>query len=92
MLIALMLHSPTEPTWVYFAYAWRTGRLDWHSVALEVGQDWSIFAPLNPASLAMVAEFNGSGNPWIRLPQIRVEAKKTLNPANRLLYQIAASY
>ncbi len=69
------------------------GRLDWHNVALEIGQDWSIFAPLNPASLAMyaVAEFNGSGNPWIRLPQIRLEAKKTLNPANRLLYQIAAS-
>ena len=69
------------------------GRLDWQNVALEVGQDWSIFAPLNPSSLALyaVAELNGSGNPWIRLPQIRLEAKKTLNPANRLLYQIAAS-
>lgn len=69
------------------------GRLDWQNVALEIGQDWSIFAPLNPTSLALyaVAEFNGSGNPWIRLPQIRFEAKKTLNSANRLLYQIAAS-
>lgn len=69
------------------------GRMDWRNVALEVGQDWSIFAPLNPSSLAMyaVAEFNGSGNPWIRLPQIRFEAKGTLNNANQLLYQIAAS-
>lgn len=69
------------------------GRMDWQNVALEIGQDWSIFAPLNPSSLALyaVAEFNGSGNPWIRLPQIRFEAKGTLNNANRLLYQIAAS-
>lgn len=69
------------------------GRLDWTNFALEVGQDWSIFAPLNPTSLAMyaVAEFNGSGNPWIRLPQIRMEAKQTLNSSNRLLYQLAVS-
>jgi hypothetical protein len=69
------------------------GRMDWHNFAIEVGQDWSIFAPLNPSSLAMyaVAEFNGAGNPWIRLPQIRLEAKQTLNGSNRVLYQIAAS-
>ena len=69
------------------------GRMDWKNVALEIGQDWSIFAPLNPTSLAMyaVAELNAAGNPWIRLPQIRLEAKQTLNAGNRLLYQIAAS-
>jgi hypothetical protein len=69
------------------------GRIDWKNVALEVGQDWSIFAPLNPSSLALyaVAEFNGAGNPWIRLPQIRLEVKRTLNAKHRLLYQIAAS-
>ena len=69
------------------------GRMDWKNVALEIGQDWSIFAPLNPSSLALyaVAEFNGAGNPWIRLPQIRLEAKQTANATNRLLYQIAAS-
>ena len=69
------------------------GRLDWSNVALEVGQDWSIFAPLNPSSLALyaVAEFNGAGNPWIRLPQIRLEAKQTLSAGSRMLYQIAAS-
>jgi hypothetical protein len=69
------------------------GRMDWQNVALEIGQDWSIFAPLNPTSLAMyaVAEFNAAGNPWIRLPQIRLEAKQTVSAGNRLLYQIAAS-
>lgn len=69
------------------------GRFDWQNYALEIGQDWSIFAPLNPSSLAMyaVAEFNAAGNPWIRLPQVRFEAKQTLNSSNRLLYQIAAS-
>lgn len=69
------------------------GRLDWKNVALEVGQEWSIFAPLNPSSIAMyaVAEFNGSGNPWVRLPQVRLETKGTINSSNRLLYQIAAS-
>ncbi len=69
------------------------GRLDWQNVAIEIGQDWSIFAPLNPSSLAMygVPELSGAGNPWIRLPQIRLEAKKTLSSSSRLLYQIAAS-
>lgn len=69
------------------------GRLVWQNFAVEIGQDWSIFAPLNPASLAMyaVAEFNGSGNPWARIPQVRIEAKDTLNSSNRLLYQLAFS-
>jgi len=44
------------------------GRLDWPSWSLEAGQDWSIFAPLNPTSLAEYAipTFSASGNPWIR--------------------------
>jgi hypothetical protein len=69
------------------------GRLDWRRFAVEIGQDWSIFAPLNPASIAMygVTELNAAGNPWTRLPQVRLEAKQTLNSANRLLYQIAVS-
>jgi hypothetical protein len=69
------------------------GRLDWQNFAIEIGQDWSIFAPLNPASIAMyaVAEFNGRGNPWGRVPQLRIEAKDTLSAKNRLLYQRAFS-
>lgn len=42
---------------------------------LLAGQDWVIFAPLNPTSWAHVAipEAAAAGNPWMRLPQIRVE-------------------
>ena len=41
------------------------GRLDWTNFALEAGQDWSVFAPLNPTSLASFAipAMSGSGNP-----------------------------
>jgi hypothetical protein len=69
------------------------GRLDWRDFAIEAGQDFSIFAPLNPTSLALFAvpELNGSGNPWARVPQIRIEARQTLGSVNRLLYQIAVS-
>src|SRR5262249_8343841 len=31
------------------------GRLDWTHFAFEAGQDWAVFAPLNPTSLAMYA-------------------------------------
>ncbi len=44
------------------------GHLDWKHVGFEAGQDWAIFAPLNPTSFAAYAipEFAESGNPWIR--------------------------
>ncbi len=63
------------------------GRMDWEHVAIEGGQDWSIFAPLNPTSLAEFAipALSASGNPWIRMPQIRFEAK-----SSHLLAQFAA--
>jgi hypothetical protein len=69
------------------------GRLDWKNVALEIGQDWAIFAPLNPTSLSMFAvpEFSAAGNPWGRVPQVRFEAKTTLNSTNRLLFQVSAN-
>jgi hypothetical protein len=53
------------------------GRLDWKNFSFEAGQDWSIFAPLNPTSLAEYAipSLSASGNPWIRMPQIRGEYK-----------------
>jgi hypothetical protein len=68
------------------------GQLSWKHFSLEGGQDWSIFAPLNPTSLneAGIPEFSGSGNPWIRAPQLRFEAR-TRNPTgNNLLWQFAA--
>lgn len=52
-------------------------RLDWEKTSLVVGQDWMIFAPNSPTSLAAAAipQMASAGNPWSRLPQIRVERK-----------------
>ena len=68
------------------------GRLDWGHVALEGGQDWSIFAPLNPTSFALFAipEMSASGNAWIRMPQLRAEFHNALNAPTRVLLQVAA--
>jgi hypothetical protein len=69
------------------------GRVDWDNVAVEAGQDWSIFAPLNPTSLTQFAlpELSSTGNLWIRIPQLRVELKKNAANGNRFLMQLAAS-
>jgi hypothetical protein len=52
-------------------------RLDWKNTALVIGQDWMVFAPVNPSSLACAAIplFAGAGNPWARLPQVRLERR-----------------
>jgi hypothetical protein len=52
-------------------------RLEWEHTALVVGQDWSVFAPPNPVSLACtgIPMDAAAGNPWARLPQIRVEGR-----------------
>ncbi len=46
-------------------------------IAIEGGQDWAVFAPLNPTSYAQYAipSMSAAGNPWIRVPQLRFEAK-----------------
>jgi len=51
------------------------GRMDWKNFSLVGGQDWSIFAPLNPTTLAEYAipGLSAAGNPWIRMPQLRME-------------------
>jgi hypothetical protein len=68
------------------------GRLDWKNVSLEAGQDWVIFAPLNPTSFAEYAipSLSGSGNLWIRTPQIRTEWRHDLGHERRFLWQLAA--
>ncbi len=68
------------------------GRLDWKNFSFEAGQDWVVFAPLNPTSLAEFAipSMSASGNPWNRLPQIRVEAHGSLGGGLSLLAQVAA--
>jgi hypothetical protein len=52
-------------------------RLDWTKGSLVVGQDWMIFAPVNPLSIssAGIPLFAAAGNPWSRLPQVRGEWK-----------------
>ena len=61
-------------------------RMDWTHFSLEAGQDWTIFAPLNPTSLAEFAipSLSASGNLWIRTPQLRVEWKNHLGGGNVL--------
>ena len=52
-------------------------RLDWEKTSLQVGQDWVVFAPNNPVSIAAAAipQIAAAGNPWARLPQIRIERR-----------------
>lgn len=52
-------------------------RLDWEKTSLEAGQDWMVFAPNNPVSIAAAAipQMAAAGNPWSRLPQIRLERR-----------------
>lgn len=52
-------------------------RLDWTKGSLVVGQDWMIFAPVNPLSISSqgIPLFAAGGNLWSRLPQVRGEWK-----------------
>jgi len=56
-------------------------RLDWERTSVVVGQDWMVFAPVSPTSLAGAAipQMAAAGNNWARLPQIRVERKFAKN-------------
>ncbi len=52
-------------------------RLDWEKTSVIIGQDWIIFAPVNPTSLAAAAipQMAAAGNIWARIPQIKIERK-----------------
>ncbi|HEV7682042.1 MAG TPA: bZIP transcription factor [Pyrinomonadaceae bacterium] len=52
-------------------------KLDWKNTTLVAGQDWTVFAPNNPVSLASVGapEFAASGNLFARIPQIRLQQR-----------------
>lgn len=56
-------------------------RLDWEKTSVTAGQDWMVFAPVNPASLAAAAipQMAAAGNNWARIPQIKVEQKLNKN-------------
>jgi hypothetical protein len=51
------------------------GRVDWEHFAVVAGQDWAVFSPSNPVSIAAAAipQMTAAGNLWARLPQIRIE-------------------
>ncbi len=52
-------------------------RLDWEKTSLIIGQDWIPFAPNSPVSIADAAipQFAAAGNPWARLPQVKIEQR-----------------
>ena len=52
-------------------------RLDWEKTSVTIGQDWMLFAPVNPTSLAAasIPQMAAAGNAWARLPQIKIERK-----------------
>jgi len=57
-----------------------------------VGQEWSLFAPLSPTSLAHVSipGFSSCGNLWNRFPQIRFEHSHDIGENGSVLFQWAA--
>ncbi len=52
-------------------------KLDWERASVTVGQDWMLFAPVSPVSLAAAAipQLAAAGNPWARIPLVRVDRK-----------------
>lgn len=52
-------------------------RLDWKDTSVTIGQDWMVFAPQNPISIADAAipQFAAAGNIWARLPQLKAERR-----------------
>lgn len=52
-------------------------KIDWKDTTLTLGQDWMVFAPQNPVSIADAAipQFAASGNNWARLPQVKIEQR-----------------
>jgi hypothetical protein len=59
---------------------------------LVAGQDWAIFAPANPTSFAhyAVPMAASGGNPWMRLPQFRLQKTSRMGGSQTLLLQLAA--
>jgi hypothetical protein len=69
------------------------GRIDWTNFSLEAGQDWSVFAPLNPTTYAGYAtpDMASSGNLFARIPQIRAQFRHQLSDSSRLSLDLAAT-
>jgi hypothetical protein len=67
------------------------GRIDWKNDSVELGQDWSVFSPLNPTTLATysVSGFSNSGNLWGRFPQVRYEHREDVGERSKLVFTAA---
>jgi len=66
-----------------------TVRLDWDQTSIVGGQDTLFFSPLSPTSFAALGypAFADAGNLWTWTPQLRVEHRLKLSPADGLLLQ-----
>lgn len=67
------------------------GRIDWKNDSFEAGQDWAVFSPLNPTTLASYAipGFSTSGNLWNRFPQIRYEHRAAIGDKSKFIFTSA---
>jgi hypothetical protein len=70
----------------------RTGsiQMDWRNTTVMFGQQKPIFSPRDPTSLAQVgvSPLTASGNPWLWLPQVRVEQRFSFGEQAGLRAQI----
>jgi hypothetical protein len=68
------------------------GRIDWDKDSLEIGQDTTVFSPLNPTTLATfaVAGFSASGNLFNRFAQIRYEHREKIGEKSKIIFDISA--
>lgn len=66
----------------------RTGslQLDWANTSILAGMEKPIFSPRDPTSLAWVgvSPLTNSGNPWLWLPQVRLEQRFSLGEETSL--------
>src|SRR5262249_8014063 len=67
------------------------GQIDWANDSIEAGQDWAVFSPLNPTSLASYAipAFSTSGNLWNRIPQFRYEHRASIGEKSKFIFDAA---
>lgn len=63
-------------------------KIDWKDTSVTIGQDWMVFAPQNPVSIADAAipQFAAAGNNWARLPQVKIEQRFD---KGRVVWQVA---
>lgn len=65
-------------------------QMDWTNTSVMFGQQKPIFSPRDPTSLAQVgiSPLTGAGNPWLWLPQVRLEQRVSFGEQAQLRAQI----